>query len=156
MFAITMLYSVVQPLIVIFGALYFGVGSIVYKYKLLFGVYPRLILYEHLTFHSLVFYKPYESHGQAWPITFVRLIWGVVIFLVFMIGIFTLRQSYVLSSLLLPLLAGTVIWSWYVDKNLKPLSEFVSLSSVFEVQRGEETADGHRLKTGHPVTWSQR
>lgn len=37
MFVITMLYSVVQPLIVIFGAIYFGVGYVVYKYKLLFG-----------------------------------------------------------------------------------------------------------------------
>ncbi|KAG6844854.1 hypothetical protein H0H87_003097 [Tephrocybe sp. NHM501043] len=138
MFVITLLYSVVQPLIVVFGAFYFGMGYMVYKYKLLF-----------------VFYKPYESQGQAWPITFIRLIWGVVIFLLFMIGIFTLRQSYIISSLLVPLLAGTVIWSWYVDKNLKPLSKFVSLSSVFEVQRGEETADVMRLKAGHPVTWSQ-
>ncbi|KAG6866159.1 hypothetical protein C0991_008113 [Blastosporella zonata] len=138
MFVITLLYSVVQPLIVVFGALYFGMGYVVYKYKLLF-----------------VFYKPYESQGQAWPITFIRLIWGVVIFLLFMIGIFTLRQSYIISSLLVPLLAGTVVWSWYVDKNLKPLSKFVSLSSVFEVQRGEETADVMRLKAGHPVTWSQ-
>jgi hypothetical protein len=39
MFVITMLYSVVQPLIVIFGAIYFGVGYIVYKYKLLFGAF---------------------------------------------------------------------------------------------------------------------
>lgn len=37
MFVITMLYSVVQPLIVIFGAIYFGVAYVVYKYKLLFG-----------------------------------------------------------------------------------------------------------------------
>lgn len=37
MFVITMLYSVVQPLILIFGAIYFGVGYMVYKYKLLFG-----------------------------------------------------------------------------------------------------------------------
>jgi hypothetical protein len=36
-FTIIMLYSVVQPLIVIFGAIYFGVAYIVYKYKLLFG-----------------------------------------------------------------------------------------------------------------------
>jgi len=73
-----------------------------------------------------------------------------------MIGIFTLRKSYILSSLLVPLLIGTVVWSWYVDKELKPLSKFVSLSSVFEVQRGEETADVLRLRAGHPVTWSQR
>ena len=103
-----------------------------------------------------VFYKPYESQGQAWPITFIRLIWGVVIFLLFMIGIFTLRKSYILSSLLVPLLVGTVVWSWYVDKSLKPLSKYVGLSSVFEVQRGEETADVVQLRAGHPVTWSQR
>ncbi|KAF8901139.1 hypothetical protein CPB84DRAFT_1708514 [Gymnopilus junonius] len=138
MFVITMLYSVVQPLIVIFGAVYFGVGYVVYKYKLLF-----------------VFYKPYESQGQAWPITFIRLIWGVVIFLLFMIGIFTLRKNIILSLLLVPLLIGTVVWSWYVDKALKPLSKYVALSSVSEVQRGEETADVMRLRAGHPVTWSQ-
>lgn len=36
-FVITLLYSVIQPLILIFGAIYFGVSYIVYKYKLLFG-----------------------------------------------------------------------------------------------------------------------
>ncbi|KAF6743962.1 hypothetical protein DFP72DRAFT_931006, partial [Ephemerocybe angulata] len=138
MFVITLLYSVWHPPIVIFGAIYFGVGYVVYKYKLLF-----------------VFYKPYESQGQAWPITFIRLIWGVIIFLLFMIGIFGLRKYYILSSLLVPLLVGTVLWSWYVDASLRPLSKFVSLSSVFEVQRGEETADVLRLRAGHPVTWSQ-
>jgi calcium permeable stress-gated cation channel len=42
MFVITMLYSVVQPLIVIFGAIYFGIAYVVYKYKLLFGQYLLL------------------------------------------------------------------------------------------------------------------
>jgi hypothetical protein len=37
MFVITLLYSVVYPLIVIFGAIYFGMAYVVYKYKLLFG-----------------------------------------------------------------------------------------------------------------------
>lgn len=73
-----------------------------------------------------------------------------------MIGIFTLRKSYILSSLLVPLLAGTVMWGWYVDKSLRPLSKYVGLSAVFEVQRGEETAEVQRLRAGHPVTWSQR
>ncbi|KAF8218298.1 hypothetical protein K438DRAFT_1796640 [Mycena galopus ATCC 62051] len=145
MFVITMLYSVTQPLILIFGAIYFGNSYVVYKYKLLF-----------------VFYKPYESQGQAWPITFVRLIWGVLIFLIFMTGFFLLQNTYATSKLsyfitilLIPLIAGTVLWSWYVEKALKPLSEFVSLSSVCEVERGEETADVTRLRAGHPVTWSQ-
>lgn len=36
-FVVTLLYSIIQPVILIFGALYFGIGYIVYKYKLLFG-----------------------------------------------------------------------------------------------------------------------
>jgi hypothetical protein len=38
MFVITLLYSVVQPLILIFGAIYFAANYVVYKYKLLFGM----------------------------------------------------------------------------------------------------------------------
>ncbi|KAF7313319.1 hypothetical protein HMN09_00487400 [Mycena chlorophos] len=145
MFVITMLYSVTQPLILIFGAIYFGNAYVVYKYKLLF-----------------VFYKPYESQGQAWPITFVRLIWGVIIFLLFMTGFFILQNtyassglSYVLTIMLVPLIMGTVLWSWYVYRTLQPLSDFVSLSSVHEVERGEETSEVVRLQAEHPVTWSQ-
>ncbi|KAL1688233.1 hypothetical protein GGG16DRAFT_127382 [Schizophyllum commune] len=138
-FVVTLLYSVTQPLIVVFGALYFGIGYVVYKYKLLF-----------------VFYKPYESRGQAWPITFIRLIWGVIIFQIFMVGFFLLKKAYIISTIMIPLLGFTVIWTWWVDRTLAPLSKFVSLSSVCEVERGEETADVVRLRAGHPVTWSQR
>ncbi|KAM6494958.1 protein of unknown function DUF221 domain containing protein [Amanita muscaria] len=137
-FVITLLYSVVQPLILVFGAIYFAANYVVYKYKLLF-----------------VFYKPYESQGQAWPITFIRCIWGIIIFLVFMIGIFTLRQSWILSILLSPLLIGTVVWAWHVEKAFRPLSKYVSLSSVCEVERGTDNAEVTMFRKGHPVTWSQ-
>ena len=103
-----------------------------------------------------VFYKPYESQGQAWPITFVRLIWGVIIFIVFMSGMFIVKKSFILATLLAPLLAGTLFWWYYTDKQFRPLSKYVSLSSVHEVERGEESADVVRLRAGHPVTWSQR
>ena len=45
-FTITLLYSIIQPLILIFGAVYFGVAYVVYKYKLLFGAL-------HLKLHVL-------------------------------------------------------------------------------------------------------
>ncbi|THU93310.1 DUF221-domain-containing protein [Dendrothele bispora CBS 962.96] len=137
-FTITMLYSVVQPLIVIFGAVYFGMAYLVYKYKLLF-----------------VFYKPYESQGQAWPLTYIRLIWAVMIFLIFMFGFFLVSKSIVLATLLVPLIGCTAIGTWYFYVKFAPLSQYVNLSSVFEVERGEETEDVARLRMGHPVTWSQ-
>jgi hypothetical protein len=36
-FIITLLYGVIQPLILIFGTIYFAMSYMVYKYKLLFG-----------------------------------------------------------------------------------------------------------------------
>ena len=155
-FVITLLYSVIQPLILVFGAVYFGVAYVVYKYKLLFGKLHPLLSRDTSHQSLLVFYKPYESQGQAWPITFVRLIWGIMVFLIFMTGIFTLRKAWLTSIMLIPLLFSTLVWAWYVNRMFKPLSRYVSLSSVHEVQRGEETADVLRLRAGHPVTWSQR
>lgn len=137
-FVVTLLYSIIQPLIVFFGAAYFGIAYVVYKYKLLF-----------------VFYKPYESQGQAWPITCSRLFWGMIIFQTFMTGIFTLNKSYVLSSLMTPLILFTLYWAWSIHWTFKSLSKYVSLSSTFEVQRGEDTDDVIRLRAGHPVSLSQ-
>lgn len=49
-FVITLLYSVIQPLIVIFGAIYFGTAYVVYKYKLLFGgLHHMSFMSMHLT-----------------------------------------------------------------------------------------------------------
>ena len=45
-FVITLLYSVIQPLILIFGAVYFGMAYVVYKYKLLFGEYSAVSVSE--------------------------------------------------------------------------------------------------------------
>jgi hypothetical protein len=154
-FVITLLYSVAQPLILIFGAIYFGVAYLVYKYKLLFGEWRRTQLISVYNISS-VFYKPYESQGQAWPITFTRLIWGVVIFLIFMSGNFVLKRSFILSSLVAPLIVFTVAWSVYISRSFRSLSKYVNLSAVFKVQHGAETEDVSRLRAGHPVTWSQR
>ncbi|KAG9047641.1 hypothetical protein FS837_001834 [Tulasnella sp. UAMH 9824] len=136
-FVITILYSVIQPLILVFGAIYFGVAYVVYKYKLLF-----------------VFYKPYESRGQAWPITFNRCIWGVVLFQILMTGIFGLKKKLIFTFLMAPLIAFTVYWGWTTDRDFGPLSSFVSLSSVFEVQRGEATNEVAKMRMGHPVSMS--
>lgn len=158
-FVITLLYSVIQPLILIFGAIYFGIGYVVYKYKLLFGMIlsslahvSSLIIWRS-SHDYLVFYKPYESHGQAWPITFNRLVWGVIIFQVFMIGVFSLSKSFVLSSLMVPMLIFTVWWAWYMDTRFTPLSQFINLDSVYEVQRGE-TDEMSRLGDGEAVSSS--
>ncbi|KAG9086353.1 hypothetical protein FRC07_013119, partial [Ceratobasidium sp. 392] len=136
-FVVTIIYSIIQPLILIFGAVYFGVAYLVYKYKLMF-----------------VFYKPAESRGEAWPITFRRLMWGLTLFQTFMTGIFTLKQSFVLASLMAPLLLGTLWWAWWMNKECAAQSTYVSLSAVCEVQRGTEE-EVARMRRGEAVSASQ-
>ncbi|KAG9089987.1 hypothetical protein FS749_000909 [Ceratobasidium sp. UAMH 11750] len=136
-FVVTIIYSIIQPLILLFGAVYFGVAYLVYKYKLMF-----------------VFYKPAESRGEAWPITFRRLMWGLTLFQTFMAGIFTLKQSFVLASLMAPLLVGTLWWAWWMNKECAALSTYVSLSAVCEVQRGTEE-EVARMRRGEAVSASQ-
>jgi calcium permeable stress-gated cation channel len=52
-FVITLTYSVIQPLIVIFGAIYFGIAYVVYKYKLLFGECSKARIQSHLSVYLL-------------------------------------------------------------------------------------------------------
>ncbi|KAK4686588.1 calcium permeable stress-gated cation channel, partial [Tremellales sp. Uapishka_1] len=137
-FTVTLVYSVVSPLILVFGAIYFGNAYIVYKYKLLF-----------------IYYKPYESNGEAWRITFSRLLWGLILLQLFMTGLFSLQQSYWLSLAMVPLILYTLWWSWVLFKDFGPLSEYLALSSICEVQRGEGADSVVGVRDEDSVTRSQ-
>lgn len=112
-FIVTLVYSVLSPLILLFGAVYFGFAYVVYKYKLI-----------------NVFVNPYESTGEAWPITFARLVWGIVLFQLFMTGLFAARTSVFASTGMIPLLLGTVVWSWIKREDLKGLSSHTPLAYI--------------------------
>ncbi|WWC87012.1 uncharacterized protein L201_001895 [Kwoniella dendrophila CBS 6074] len=120
-FTITLVYSVMSPLILVFGAIYFGVAYLVYKYKLLF-----------------IYFKPYESNGEAWRITFARTLWALILFQLFMTGLFSLRQFFWASGAMVPLILYTLYWSFAMYRDFGPLSQFLALSSICEVKRGEE------------------
>ena len=80
----------------------------------------------------------------------------MIIFQVFMTGLFLLKKGVVLASLMVPLLLLTFAWSIYTARVFSALSKSVNLSSVIEVERGEESEVVVRMREGHPVTWSQR
>ncbi len=102
-----------------------------------------------------VYFKPYESNGEAWRITFARLLWGLIIFQLFMTGLFSLRSSYWLSLAMAPLIAYTLWWSWSMLTDFGGLSKYLALSSVCEVQRGEGADHVIGVREGE-VTRSQR
>ncbi|KAF8935717.1 hypothetical protein BGZ52_006342 [Haplosporangium bisporale] len=95
MFVIVLIYSCIQPLILVFGVAYFAMGALVYKYQLLY-----------------VFFHPNESGGLTWPMVYNRITLGLMIFQTTMLGLLMLKKSFILGSLIVPLLVGTA-WFWY-------------------------------------------
>ncbi|WOO82803.1 Calcium permeable stress-gated cation channel 1 [Vanrija pseudolonga] len=124
-FTITLIYSIVSPRILIFGTIYFGMAYLVYKYKLLF-----------------IYFKPFESNGEAWKISFDRLLWALIIFQLFMTGLLSLEQNFVLTGLMLPLISFTLWWGYTMSRDFTPLSKHIALSSICEVERGDGTPLG--------------
>ncbi|GAA5944356.1 uncharacterized protein JCM15063_006571 [Sporobolomyces koalae] len=131
-------YSVIMPAILPFTTMYFGLAYLVYKYRFLF-----------------VFYRPYESRGQAWPIAFNRVGLALLIFQLFMLGLFTVRKAFLLSVLMVPLSLSTLVTMLYLSSVYTPLSRFVNLSQAAEVTHGANAGDVIQLRQGHPVTTSQ-
>ncbi|GAA6046727.1 hypothetical protein JCM3770_003137 [Rhodotorula araucariae] len=133
-----MTYSIIVPLILPFATIYFGLAYLVYKYRFLF-----------------VFYRPYESRGQAWPLAFNRVGFGVLLFQVFMLGLFTVSKAFLLVVLMIPLLAGTTYSIWRMGATYGPLARFVNLSQACAPDHGAGAEDVVKLRQGHPVTRSQ-
>lgn len=111
-------YSIVSPLITLFGALYFAVAYLVYKYKLLF-----------------VFYRSYESRGQAWPLCTTRIVWALCLFQIFQFSLFSFRKQFFLSTMMIPLIVFTAWFNVFLSRTFGHLSEYVNLSSIAEINK---------------------
>ncbi|KAA1085271.1 hypothetical protein PGT21_001349 [Puccinia graminis f. sp. tritici] len=124
-FTIGITYSVIAPMILVFGTIYFGMAYLVYKYKVL-----------------NVYYRAFESQGQAWPIACNRIGWALIIFQVFMLGLLSLRQVFLLSTLVIPLILYTIQQLIRLESVYGRHSQFTSLSQLREAQRKEDEDDG--------------
>jgi hypothetical protein len=96
----------------------------VYKYKLMF-----------------VYFKPFEAGGTAWSITFRRMIWGLLLFQVFVTGLFSLRKKPTAVLFMVALLGYTSWWGYVMNRDFTPLSEYTALCNICEVQNGEGAGD---------------
>ncbi|KAF9173666.1 hypothetical protein BGX20_002502 [Mortierella sp. AD010] len=95
-FVIILIYSCMKPMILIFGVIYFALAYLVFKYQLLY-----------------VYFHPYESGGQMWPMVYSRMTLGLLIFQLTMLGFFMLNHAYIFGILLAPLPVGTFyFWHW--------------------------------------------
>lgn len=112
-FCICITYSVISPIILVFGLIYFAFGYIVLKYQFLY-----------------VYFKPYESIGQAWPITFRMMIVGLLTFQLFMAGLFSLQKAFYLSAGTTFLIILTLWWAWYMLILFDPSAKYIPLHAI--------------------------
>lgn len=112
-FIIILIYSVVSTKIVTSGLVYFLLGFFVYKYQLIYS-------YVH----------PPHSTGKVWPMIFRRLIFGLIIFQLFMCGTLALEGAILLSIICTPLFLVTMAVSWNFEKYYLPLHNFIALRAI--------------------------
>lgn len=112
-FIIILIYSVVSTKIVTSGLVYFLLGYFVYKYQLIYS-----------------FVHPPHSTGKVWPMIFRRLIFGLIIFQLFMCGTLALEGAILLSVLCTPLFVVTLIVSWNFERYYLPLHNFIALRAI--------------------------
>lgn len=110
---ITVTYSVMSTKILTAGLIYFIVGYFVSKYQLLYACV-----------------HPPHSTGKVWPLVFRRVILGVLIFQLTMVGVLALERAYLCASCLAPLPLLTLGLLWTFQKNYIPLSIFIALRSI--------------------------
>jgi len=137
-FTMAVLYSIVSPIITVFGCLFFGVSYIVNKYKILF-----------------VFYKSYESKGEAWPLSASRCVWSLALFQLFQLSLFIVRKQALLALLTAPLLITTIYLDSYFTKLFSGLSQFINLSNIAEISRSEGSSQLGSAAAADVVTKAQ-
>lgn len=106
---IVLCYSVIAPLIIPFGVLYFGLGWLILRNQAL-----------------KVYVPSYESYGRMWPHINNRVLASLVLFQVTMAGYFGV-QKFVYTPLLIPLPILSLIFGFVCAKKFYPAFQHPTL-----------------------------
>ena len=143
-FVICTVYSIMAPPILCFGLIFFVVGFFVYKYQLLYAM-------DH----------PQHSTGKAVGIIFKRIILGLVVFQVTMIGLLSAHQVLLQTAIITPLPFLTLAAAWKFWTQFSPLSDYIALRVIDRERRystASQTVDEEREDKqvyGHPYLTSE-
>lgn len=114
-FILCLVYSVLPRgyIVLAVGLVYFVLGYFTYKYQLLYAME-----------------QPQHATGGAWRIICYRIILGLVVFQVTMAGYLVLQLAFFASSLVVPLLIGTIWYSYAWKRRFEPLTNYIALRSI--------------------------
>ena len=107
-------------MILFFGLVYFVIGNLIYKYQLLYAMDHR----QHST-------------GKAWMIICNCVVLGLIVFQLATAGLLILQSAPKRSTLIIPLLGGTIWFVYFFQRTYEPLMRFIALRSL---KAGQETS----------------
>ncbi|KAJ4154108.1 hypothetical protein LMH87_010571 [Akanthomyces muscarius] len=128
-FNLCFIYSALKGghIILIFGIIYFALGYFTFKYMLLYAMD-----------------QPQHATGGAWRIICSRLVIGILVFEVVMVGRIASLSAFVQSVSILPLLPFTIWYSYYFTRRFEPLTKYIALRNI----RGAASDDEAILDDG--------
>nr|XP_029152439.1 CSC1-like protein ERD4 [Arachis hypogaea] len=106
-------YSVIAPLIVPFGALYFGLGWLILRNQAL-----------------KVYVPSYESYGRMWPHIHNRILASLILYQVTMLGYFGVQKFYY-APFLIPLSLLSILFGFVCTKKFYPAFEWPTLEVTY-------------------------
>ncbi|KAI7777051.1 hypothetical protein LA080_004211 [Diaporthe eres] len=114
-FILCLVYSVLPRgyIVLAVGVVYFVLGYFTYKYQLLYAMD-----------------QPQHATGGAWRIISYRMVLGLIVFQLTMAGYLSLQLAFFASFLVVPLLMGTVWYSYYWKRQFEPLTNYIALRSI--------------------------
>ncbi|XP_020237007.1 CSC1-like protein ERD4 [Cajanus cajan] len=109
---IVLCYSVIAPVIIPFGALYFGLGWLILRNQAL-----------------KVYVPSYESYGRMWPHIHNRILASLILYQITMFGYFGVQKFYY-TPLLIPLPILSLVFGFVCAKKFYPAFQHQALEVV--------------------------
>ncbi|XWX02384.1 hypothetical protein V2A60_010421 [Cordyceps javanica] len=109
------------PTILIFGIIYFTLGYFTFKYMLLYAMD-----------------QPQHATGGAWRIICSRLVIGILVFEVVMVGHIASLSAYFQSVSILPIIPFTIWYSYYFTNRFEPLTKYIALRAIRAFKNDDE------------------
>ncbi|KAG9258867.1 cefP protein [Emericellopsis atlantica] len=122
-FNLCLIYSVLRWgfAILIFGIIYFVLGYFTFKYMVMYAMD-----------------QPQHATGGAWRIICYRIMIGLIIFEIVMVGQIAAESAFVQSIFILPLIPFTIWYSYYFKKRYEPLTKYIALRAIRSTEDHED------------------
>lgn len=117
--------------ILLFGAIYFGLGYFTFKYMLLYAMD-----------------QPQHATGGAWRIICSRLVIGILVFEVVMVGHIASLSAFFQSVSIVPLVPFTIWYSYYFTRRFEPLTMYIALRNIRAGTSDDEAISDDELRDG--------